>query len=242
MAFTGTQGIETKIQRLSTDVLSFKENSVPINLNVDINDTTTSKIAFLEEKMALLEQKLEEQKSFTNILTGTILPYAKNAIDFVSNTLLPPPNGYEWCFGQIVSKTDEKYSTLYSVIEDYWNTSDSLTDDQFQLPDLRNCFLRGCPEYIENSEENRLVGNFQASGVPNITGSFYSDCIMYDYLVETEGAFLHEIIEQYWLSAGNSGNAMRKFSFNANLVSQVYKDGLTEVRPDNKAVNYIIKL
>ena len=99
MAFTGTQKIETKIQRLSANVLSFKENSVPINLNVDINDTTTSKITFLEEKMAILEQKLEEQKSFTNILTGTILPYAKNAIDFVSNTFLPPPDGYEWCFG-----------------------------------------------------------------------------------------------------------------------------------------------
>lgn len=65
---------------------------------------------------------------------------------------------------------------------------------------------------------------------------------MYDYLVKTEGAFLHEIEKEYWLGGGNSGNAIRKFSFNTNLVSQVYKDGLTEVRPDNKAVNYIIRL
>lgn len=91
MAFTGTQGTETKIQRLSAQCLSLKENALPINFNVDINENITSKIASLEEKIALLEQKLKEQNSFVNILTGTILPYAKDAIDFVSNAFLPPP-------------------------------------------------------------------------------------------------------------------------------------------------------
>lgn len=91
MAFTGTQGTETKIQRLNAQSLSFEENALPINFNVDINDQITSKIASLEEKIALLEQKLEEQKSFVNVLTGTILPYAKDAIDFVSNAVLAPP-------------------------------------------------------------------------------------------------------------------------------------------------------
>lgn len=37
-------------------------------------------------------------------------------------------------------------------------------------------------------------------------------------------------------------NVLDGFDFKASRCSSVYQDGLTEVRPDNKAVNYIIKL
>lgn len=152
----------------------------------------------------------------------------------------PPPN-YEWCFGQIVSKTDEKYANLYSVIGDYWNTSDSLTNNQFQLPDLRNCFLRGCPEHIESSEENRLVGNFQACGAPEIKGAIS----YHSWHSVASGSFYFDETVDSTKKGGtspDSNSPVAGSTFKASLSSSVYQDDLTEVRPDNKAVNYIIKL
>lgn len=67
---------------------------------------------------------------------------------------------------------------------------------------------------------------------------------MFSYAGDTTGAVRPTWIENYNLynKTDGAGNVIHKKNFNASWVSSVYKDGLTEVRPDNKAVNYIIKL
>lgn len=158
------------------------------------------------------------------------------AINTETYEILPPPDGYEWCFGQIVSKTDKKYSALYSVIGDYWKTSTELTENQFQLPDLRDTFLRGCSFSFENNT-CRPVGDHQLCGAPNVQGQFGG--IAYDTSIT--GAFQ----AQTGLSCNYyDGKYTLAYSidYRASRSSSVYQDGLTEVRPDNKAVNYIIKL
>jgi microcystin-dependent protein len=50
------------------------------------------------------------------------------------------PDGWLFCDGSILQKDD--YGALYHYIQDYWNTDNSLTSDQFQIPDFRGYFLR----------------------------------------------------------------------------------------------------
>lgn len=235
MAFTGTSNELVKIANLKTDVLSLKDDAITTNVNVDTEALISSLIQEIENLKSIVANVQNPIK------VGTIVPFAGEALSETDHSAIMAPDGYEWCFGQIVSKTDEKYSALYSVIGNHWNTSETLTEDQFQLPDLRNCFLRGCPEYIENSEENRLVGNFQACGSPEITGatSYHSW-----HSVAYGSFYFDETVD----NSRRGGTAIDNNSpvagsrFKASLSSPVYQDGLTEVRPDNKAVNYIIKL
>lgn len=44
------------------------------------------------------------------------------------------------------------------------------------------------------------------------------------------------------MGAATNKVAIPTITIDASLCSSVYQNGLTEVRPDNKAVNYIIKL
>ena len=243
MGYTGTNREDTLINRLNITNLNLKDNSLPISFNANLNNSVNNVIDYLLNKITQLEERVAEESVYSQ-RPGFIEAFAGNAIDKETGSILSPPNGYEWCFGQIVSKTDEKYANLYSVIGDYWNTSDTLTDDQFQLPDLRNVFLRGCPDYAPDSTSNRDVGNFQACGAPEI----WAECepnkesadLIEGYL---RGALAYKAYGQKGsMQSDWAKNVLDGFDFKASRCSSVYQDGLTEVRPDNKAVNYIIKL
>lgn len=236
MSYSGTEAETIKVSTTNVSNLILNDASPKFNVNVEISKAVNNIISSLTSEIEELKKKIQNQET-SSIKTGIIQPYAGMAINTETYEILPPPDGYEWCFGQIVSKTDEKYANLYSVIRDYWNTSTELTEDQFQLPDLRNVFLRGCPEYNESSENNRFVGNFQPCGAPNVQGQFGG--IAYDTSIT--GAFQ----AQTGLSCNYyDGKYTLAYSidYRASRSSSVYQDGLTEVRPDNKAVNYIIKL
>lgn len=243
MAYTGTNREDTLINRLNITNLNLKDNSLPISFNVDLNNSVTNIIEYLLSKITQLEERVAEESLYVP-KTGVIEAFAGNAIDKETGNILSPPNGYEWCFGQIVSKTDEKYSSLYAVIGDYWNTSNTLTEDQFQLPDLRNVFLRGCPEYVPDDSSNRDVGNYQSCGAPEIWAECEPNKESADLI---EGYLRGALAYKEYAQKGSMGNdwavnMVDGFDFKASRCSSVYQEGLTEVRPDNKAVNYIIKL
>lgn len=131
MGYTGTEGYTLSTSTTSVNSLILNNPNVPINFNLNADELLNTKINDLENQINVLKNLINELSNQPKgaIETGTIQPYAGSAIDMNTYTILPPPSGYAWCFGEIVSKTDEKYSALYAVIGNYWNTSDTLTDD-----------------------------------------------------------------------------------------------------------------
>lgn len=241
MGYSGTDNTSLNVDSLSTSNLILN-GATSFNTTIDANTT-------IAEIIEPLKRQIEELKALfltqTSVTTGSIIPFAGNAIEMTSFSILPPPPNYEWCFGQIVSKTDERYSGLYAVIGDYWNVSTELTDDQFQLPDLRNVFLRGCNTDSPESTNYRAVGNFQACGVPNLkgnSGGIYLAQYASDIPSNSSGCLRTVNSGQTGKGAATVNVAMPAVTIDASLYSSVYKEGLTEVRPDNKTVNYIIKL
>ena len=201
------------------------------------------KFQALNEEIATLKETISTLRN-SAVSAGTICAFAGPTIDVYTMSNFAPPNGYEWCLGQIVSKTDEKYTALYAAIGGYWNTSTELTDDQFQLPDLRNVFLRGCTDYVEGSSSTRQPGSFQGCGAPEIWAEseprYRSDDTLQCYF---RGALAYHTYSVKGATAGDAQQGtIDGFDFKASRCSSVYQSGLTEVRPDNKAVNYIIKL
>ena len=162
MSYTGTETNILNSNTTSVDSLILSDANVPLNFNLNADELLEAKVTNLEEQINILKNLINELSNQPKgaVETGTIQPYAGSAIDVSTYSILPPPQGYAWCFGEIVSKTDERYSALYAVIGDYWNTSDTLTDDYFQLPDLRDVFLRGCTTETPESTSYRAVGNF----------------------------------------------------------------------------------
>ena len=240
MAYTGTDKTRQFFDTLDVRQINV-DDTIPVDFAFELESNLNAKVYTLIQRVEQLEEQLKN--SFKK-QTGIIKTFGGSAFDKIIPDNIPAPEGYEWCFGQIVYKEDDKYKALYSVIGDYWNTSDSLRDDQFQLPDLRNVFLRGCPEYVENSENNRDVGSFQSCGMPEV----WAECEPYDTGHDLIEGYLRGALgyKQYAIKgcmANDWGvNILDGFDFRASRCSSVYQDGLTEVRPDNKAVNYIIKL
>lgn len=240
MGHTGTNKNLQSIDNLNVTQTNIIDTT-PIDFSLDVESNLNEKVSALIRRIEQLEEQL---KGTFKKQTGIIKPFCGSAFDKTTFDIIPAPKGYEWCFGQIVFKDDDKYKALYSVIGDYWNTSNSLTEDQFQLPDLRNVFLRGCPEYVKSSENNRNVGTFQACGMPEV----WAECEPYETthdLIEgnLRGALSHKEYAMKGCMCEDWGlNILDGFDFRASRCSSVYQNSLTEVRPDNKAVNYIIKL
>lgn len=128
MSYSGTGAETTKISTTNVSNLILNDASPQFNINVEINETINGIISSLRLEIEELKKKIQNQDS-SSTKTGVIQPYAGMAINTESYEILPPPDGYEWCFGQIVTKNDEKYANLYSVIGDYWNTRNDLTDN-----------------------------------------------------------------------------------------------------------------
>lgn len=76
----------------------------------------------------------------------------------------------------------------------------------------------------------------QDSAAPNIKGTLNSPC------GNLSGAFYNTSGNLYWLSTRNSSQWLHQGAFNASRSSNIYKDGVTEVRPNNRNYLPIIKL
>lgn len=147
------------------------------------------------------------------------------------------PLGYLLCHGQEVSKA--AYPALYTAIGALYGAE---TQTTFTLPDLRGVFLRG-HDAGRGVDSGRKLGSEQKSGAPNITGvgprlnneiwngEGTSGAI---YRSDTPTGSAGECGDGNWW--GNRG-----WNLDASRSSDVYQNGLNEVRPVNVAVNYIIK-
>ena len=79
-------------------------------------------------------------------------------------------------------------------------------------------------------------GYKQDSACPNITGSFNSPC------GNLSGAMYNTSGNLNWLSTRNSSNWLQHAAFDASRSSSIYKNGVNEIRPQNRNYLPIIKL
>lgn len=144
------------------------------------------------------------------------------------------PLGYLLCHGQTVSTTT--YAALFAAIGYTYGGSGT----SFKLPDLRGVFLRG-HDAGRGVDSGRKLGTVQQSGAPNITGHIYGAYHGYGQW-QLSGAFCNPVREGWATRGGGGGDpANISFDFDASKSSGVYQSGISEVRPVNIAINYIIK-
>lgn len=149
---------------------------------------------------------------------------------------LEPPNGYLWCHGQEVSRAT--YAKLFEVIGTVYGDGDGSTT--FNVPNAEDYFLRVYKRH-DGVTDTRKLGTRQDSGSPNITGDII--CAPTDYAKwECSGVF-SKTLDSVGVTRGGGGGSPKgtNINFNASRCSDVYKDGLTEVRPKNINFNLIIK-
>lgn len=105
---------------------------------------------------------------------------------------------------------------------------------KMRLPDRNGVQSGSIKAPVMRGDSGTLVaGSMQKSGVPNITGRATATENNYGFLNSTaitEGAFAVDQSVKYTNLAGSSNTIGRALLFNAKLSSDVFTDGLTEVR------------
>ena len=194
------------------------------NIEIDTDNTNNGNILIVENNKYVSKNLLEHLANFL-VPVGTIIAYAG----------LKLPTGWLVCDGSEITRVD--YPALYDLLSEL-----SSDDDSVKLPDLRDKFIRG----YDNRQDNiREFGSTQLSAAPNITGHFHDDAGYYsdvDY-----GAFFTRKTTLLAGSEQKSLSSSRTINFTASRSSSVYKSNdengvkVTEVRPININLNYIIK-
>lgn len=127
------------------------------------------------------------------------------------------PAGYLFCNGQAVSRTT--YAALFAILGTNFGAGDGSTT--FNVPDYRDCFLRGL------GTKNNSFYVKQAQGLPNHTHSIVGQN---NYNGFSNNAF---------------GNGSQNTGTLGNIVGTVNNNSIygaaDEVRPTNFAINYFIK-
>ena len=136
-------------------------------------------------------------------------------------------DGFLLCDGSAVSR--DLYPRLFALIGTNFGYGDGSTT--FNLPDYRGCFLRGLGG---NSNASMYVK--QNSAAPNITGEFAREENGYLYYT---GAFTTGTT--FNSRSANASGGGTSYKLDASRSSTVYQNDVTEVRPDNYAINYFIK-
>ena len=186
--------------------------------------------------------------------------YIKDYIlPLMNNTICPPgkldwwpgapstiPEGWAVRNGQLLSISANP--KLYQMFGQKYKSecrSGSSYDTSKYFPLMNDCglFIRGS----ELSQDGRTVQNTnllngvsfagrQDSAAPNIQGTLNSPC------GNLSGAFYNTSGNLHWLSTRNSSQWLHQGAFNASRSSNIYKDDVTEVRPNNRNYLPIIKL
>ena len=147
------------------------------------------------------------------------------------------PEGFKIvpCDGRALSKTD--YAELYQIIGGTFG----YTDTTFNIPDYRGIFLRGYG-VGQKYDKNRVLGKIQTSGAPNIIGEapFSQEWGGNWGRTSYSGAF--KVLRSQGDGVDGRNGSFDLVQFNASLSNSVYQDGLSEVRPINQAVYYIMRI
>lgn len=183
----------------------------------------------IDERARALQTYLENQ---VNILQGSfVLPGFIIGLPFSKI-----PTGYLKCDGSSLLRTD--YPELYAAIGTIYGYKDNY---HFNLPNFQGVFFRGA------GGKAASLGVKQTSAVPNITGSFTSangvtwTSVSFGYTAD--GKF-YNMGEQGGHSIGNGGSrcSWRRIGFDASRNNDpVYKSNVSEVRPDNYSLVWVIK-
>lgn len=140
------------------------------------------------------------------------------------------------CDGRAISRTT--YADYFSLIGTTFGAGDGSTT--FNIPDYRGMFLRGW-DGGSGRDKNRVFGKIQSSGSPNITAScqFSQEWESFGVAAYTGALYLKQ-------RAGNGVDGKRGafdlVGFDASRVSNVYQNGLTECRPINNNVYYVVRV
>ena len=203
----------------------------------------------------------------SRLLSG-VLKYNNISVDqyikdyilpLMNNTICPPgkldwwpgapstiPEGWAVRNGQLLSiSANPKLYQMFGQKYKSECTSGTTYDTSKYFPLMNDCglFIRGS----ELSQDGKTVQNTnllngvsfagrQDSAAPNIKGTLNSPC------GNLSGAFYNTSGNLHWLSTRNSSQWLHQGAFNASRSSNIYKDGVTEVRPNNRNYLPIIKL
>ena len=156
-----------------------------------------------------------------------------------------PPPGWEFCWGQTVSRTDPKYARVFATI----GTSSGIGDGKstFFLPDLRGMFLRGVNQNRTDSygdpEALNRTNLVNGGAFGNAVGSVQADAFQGHWHV------VEHSLDSGFYYGGAFFTTLGDGSLNASRVRDPISDGVhgtprtsSETRPQNVYVNYIIKL
>lgn len=147
--------------------------------------------------------------------------------------------------GRALSRTE--YAEYFSLIGVAYGAGDGSTT--FNIPDYRGMFLRGW-RGSSNRDGGRAFGSVQNAGAPNIKGVFdvtnnWPTRAFGDGTASPRGTGAFTVINRWGTNAagnGGTGAVGVDFDFNASRSSSVYQNGLTEVRPINSTVYYVIRI
>ena len=199
------------------------DGSQDVSINLTVNSSTKATNDALGRKI----DETYATQSDVETAIGGVQGCPTGMIAFFHATT--PPDGWLPCNGQNVSRTT--YANLFAVIGTTYGSGDGSTT--FTLPNLHHRFLEGTTTTSE-------VGSSVQAGLPNISGTAFTDITNAVLNGEATGAFS-------WLSTGNSsagtGSTIRGglgVAIDASRVSSIF-GGSSSVQPMSVRVLPCIK-
>lgn len=172
----------------------------------------------------------------SSVPSGTIIAFAGDK-DHI-------PAGWLLCNGDTLDRT--KYSELFNAVGTYWG-GEGVND--FILPDLRGQFLRGVDmgANIDEDASERFDFHNHENQIGDRVGSFQKDA--FKEHKHDNGTYANHwpsdsVKQAYGSSGGRKKLAIPDANWNSGFFQ--YKgwtstDGVSESRPKNASVNWIIK-
>ena len=127
----------------------------------------------------------------------------------------------------VVAVSRTTYANLFGVISTLCGAGDGTTT--FNLPDLRDRFLKGTGADVEGTELE--------AGLPNITGHLIHAV---GAKVIAEDSYVTEWSNQWWATTGGSEIGTFAYDMSATRSSAIYGKSST-VQPNAVTVQYLIK-
>lgn len=225
----GLKTVDDKLVISYSAPLSVNEDGELIINSASLESAGAVKLSNYSKGYTPNDTDVYSAKSAWNLVPpGVILPYAGNST---------APYGFEYCRGQSVDVSTMSEEAI-NIIAANWDTSYKPNQSTtIKMPNLQGMFLRGY-DVAGTRDSGRIFASTQGAAAPNITGAFY---VLYkgEY---TEGAIYSDGTKIVGGAGGSGQYAYTHKKLDAHLLSGVYKDGLQEVRPVNRAINYIIKV
>lgn len=242
--FTAIVGNSSAQKKIDFSKLDFTKKGVIYTLKVEVKKTSGGSYTTISD--APLKAVPYARYAFNGVPVGSIVAFGgdKNNV----------PEGWLLCDGSSVSQTD--YSQLYAMIGAAWGS----TGSSFNLPDLRGRFLRGVNDGagLDPNAGSRVaiktggntgdnVGTVQDDGIEshNSTGSTTTTGNHNHTEQQTTVRGIDEEDDNYNPAAQTGANQPTAISTGGtgshNHSVSVSYSGLSETRPVNAGVFYIIK-